>query len=57
LALLAGASLLLEIGLVCGIELPSAFYLWTAPAWLAWYLFATASSRRVQVGEQALKAD
>jgi hypothetical protein len=57
LTLLAGASLALEIGLVRGIELPSAFYLWTAPGWLAWYLFATAASRRMQVGEGVVKAD
>jgi hypothetical protein len=57
LAALAAASLALEIGLVCGIELPSAFYLWTAPGWLAWYLFATAASRRVQVDEEVVKAD
>ena len=23
------------------VDLASIFYLWTAPAWLAWYLFAT----------------
>jgi hypothetical protein len=57
LTLLAGASLALEIGLVRGIGLPSAFYLWTAPGWLAWYLFATAASRRMQVGEGVVKAD
>ena len=45
LALLAGASLLIEIGLVCGVRLPSALYLWTAPAWLAWFLFAVALAK------------
>jgi hypothetical protein len=50
LALLAVASLVIEIGLVCGIKLPSAFYLWTAPAWLAWYLFA-ASTRGARAGD------
>lgn len=44
LALLAAASLAMEIGMVCGIRLPSPFYLWTAPAWLAWYLFAQATA-------------
>lgn len=29
------------IGVLWEIALPSAFYLWTAPAWLAWYLYAT----------------
>jgi len=45
LAVLAFASVLIEIELVCGIKITSAHYLWTAPAWLAWYLFATANSR------------
>lgn len=44
LVVLAFASLLIQIELVCGISLPSAFYLWTAPAWLAWYLFACATA-------------
>jgi hypothetical protein len=53
LAFLALASLLIEIGLICGIKLPSAFYLWTAPGWLAWYLFAAASVRKARAYEQA----
>jgi hypothetical protein len=28
------------VGVVVAIQLPSPFYLWTAPAWLAWYLYA-----------------
>jgi hypothetical protein len=28
-------------GVLFSIELPSPFYLWTAPAWLVWYLYAT----------------
>jgi len=28
-------------GVIFGIQLPSPFYLWTAPAWLLWYLIAT----------------
>ena len=31
------------IALVCGIKIISAFYLWTAPAWLLLYLIACAS--------------
>jgi len=27
-------------GVLFAIELPSPFYVWTAPAWLLWYLFA-----------------
>lgn len=42
LMLLAAASLAIDVGLVCGVRLPSPLYLWTAPAWLAWYLFARA---------------
>ncbi len=44
LAVLALANLPIEIGLMCGIRITSALYLWTAPAWLAWYLFARASA-------------
>ena len=40
LAVLAAASLGIEVALVCGVRLPSAFFLWTAPAWLVWYLLA-----------------
>jgi hypothetical protein len=54
LAFLALASLLIEIGLICGIKLPSAFYLWTAPVWLAWYLFALASTRGARAGDPAM---
>jgi hypothetical protein len=28
------------VGILAAIQLPSPFYLWTAPAWLAWYLYA-----------------
>jgi hypothetical protein len=51
LALLALASLVIEIGLVCGIKLPSAFYLWTAPVWLVWYVVAAASARRARASD------
>lgn len=40
LALLALASLGIEVGLIWGIRLPSAFFLWTAPVWLVWYVLA-----------------
>lgn len=46
LVVLAIASLMIEIELVWGIKVASAFYLWTAPAWLAWYLLARASARK-----------
>jgi hypothetical protein len=45
LALLAAASFLIDVGLVAGVKLPSALYLWTAPAWLGWYLLALRDSR------------
>ena len=54
LALLAAASLLIEIEMVCGVKLPSALYLWTAPAWLVWYLFAIASAREARESKQAI---
>jgi hypothetical protein len=40
LAILALASAPIGIGLLCGVKITSALYLWTAPAWLAWYLLA-----------------
>jgi hypothetical protein len=40
-AILALASAVIEIGALRGLApTNSAFYLWTAPAWLAWYLYA-----------------
>ena len=46
LAILALASLVMEIGHLSGINLTSPLYLWTAPMWLAWYLFTATSIRR-----------
>jgi hypothetical protein len=41
-AILALASAIIEIAILRGLPLlNSAFYLWTAPAWLVWYLCAT----------------
>ena len=51
LGVLALASVVILIELVCGIKLPTNFYLWTAPAWLAWYLLACATSGGRQAGE------
>ena len=42
LVALAVASLAVEIQLVGGVKITSPLYLWTAPAWLAWYLLARA---------------
>jgi hypothetical protein len=36
--LIAGAAL---IELIAGVYLTTPFYLWTTPAWLIWYLYAT----------------
>jgi hypothetical protein len=46
LTALALASIAIEAELVSGIKIPSALYLWAAPAWLLWYLLA----RRVAAG-------
>jgi hypothetical protein len=46
LVVLAYASVLIQIELICGITLFSALYAWTAPAWLVWYLCATGMKRR-----------
>jgi hypothetical protein len=41
IALLALASAVIEIAILRGVPLlKSPFYLWTAPAWMAWYLWA-----------------
>ena len=45
LVFLALASVAIEAGLVSGVKLPSALYLWTAPVWLAWFLLAMRSGR------------
>jgi len=49
---LALASVAIEAGLVSGVKLPSALYLWTAPVWLVWFLLAqwtaTAAGEEVQ---------
>jgi hypothetical protein len=43
-------------GVIFAIELPSPFYLWTAPAWLVWYLYATRNERSAGVVNPALAA-
>jgi hypothetical protein len=50
--LLAGAAL---IELLAGVKMTTPFYLWTAPAWLAWYLYAVAAKRvsHLKRGERA----
>jgi hypothetical protein len=51
LALMAAASLAIEIGLMLGVKLPSPLYLWTTPAWVAWFLFAVAVKRQTPESE------
>jgi hypothetical protein len=45
LLVLAFASLLIEFELLRGIRISTYYYLWTAPAWLAWYLCAIGFKR------------
>jgi hypothetical protein len=47
------ACVLIQIELARDIKVQSAFYLWTAPAWLAWYLLAGAFPRKPQQDEPA----
>jgi hypothetical protein len=42
LLLLLFASVLAEIEFLSDVKIYSSLYLWTSPAWLAWYLCATA---------------
>ena len=50
LAVLAGAQLL-ELGL--GAAIVSPYYLWTTPAWLCWYLYATGRLPRQEIAAVA----
>ena len=45
LVVLAFASLLIQGELLCGIRMSTAYYLWTAPVWLVWYLCAIGFKR------------
>jgi hypothetical protein len=48
LVFLALASVGVEIELIGGVSILSVFYLWTAPAWLAWFLFAAHSPNELR---------
>lgn len=50
--IIAGAGL---VGLMAQIQLPSPFYVWTAPAWLLWYFFAI-RSHKSHLDEQMMAA-
>ena len=49
LSFLALIYVLIEIQIISPFGLHSALYIWIAPAWLIWYLFARASARRAEV--------
>jgi hypothetical protein len=53
LVVLVFASVLIQIELARGIKVQSDFFLWTAPAWLAWYLLARAFPHQPQQDEPA----
>ena len=58
LVLLATASIVIEAELLRGVPLASYLFLWTAPAWLAWYLSAhLMSDRTMRVAISAQTAD
>jgi hypothetical protein len=52
LIVLAIASVLVEIDSIWGVNFFSAFNLWTAPAWLAWYLVACSIAARPRRGQE-----
>ena len=52
LVMLALASLLVEVDSIWGVNFFSAFNLFTAPAWLAWYLIACAFAVRPKAGNE-----
>jgi hypothetical protein len=55
IAVLALASAAIDIGALRGVEIiHSLLYIWTAPAWLLWYLYAT---RTTNVYESPLVVD
>jgi hypothetical protein len=51
LTVLAFISVLIDIELVANVKMGSILFLWTAPAWLAWYLFADRAENRSSVGQ------
>jgi hypothetical protein len=53
LVLLAAGSVLVTVDSLWGVNFFSAFNLWTAPAWLAWYLIACLFGVRAEAGDEA----
>lgn len=56
LTFLALASIAIEAEL-CGVRITSALYLWTMPAWLAWYIAARATPRQNSLNTSPQTAD
>ena len=52
LAAIGGAAL---VEALVGIQVTSPFYLWTTPAWLAWYLYATGRIGGPSVNREAIQ--
>jgi Glycosyltransferase family 87 len=58
IAIFALASAVIDIGALRGLALlHSPFFIWTAPAWLAWYLCAAKTSSETSVYEAPVLAD
>ena len=57
-ALLAALAItiLLTDAQICAVKVISPLWLWTAPAWLAWYLLARASIRKAELSARAVPA-
>jgi hypothetical protein len=53
LTVLAFSSVLIDIEVIGSVKMGSVFFLWTAPAWLAWYVFACRDRSRSQTGQPA----
>jgi hypothetical protein len=53
ITILALASLAIDIEIGSGINVPSFFYIWTMPVWLAWYLCATGIKTKTMIEDHA----
>lgn len=53
LTVLAFASVLIDIEVIGGVKMGSVYFLWTAPAWLLWYLLACRSAKEPLTGQLA----
>jgi hypothetical protein len=55
LGILALASAAIEIAQMAGLGMHSAFYLWTTPFWLAWYLQVTIKARSAKAANTPIR--